>query len=116
MVHFVFSNQEKGYYFLTSDNEKARNCANATLFSIKDDVDFNDVIIQDFITPSEKNVYEFNKIPDKDFSVNGLAHTFDSSELKNNTSVRISLVGYNGDKPKIISSLILALSDEKTSF
>jgi len=41
MVYFLFSNEEKGYYYLTSDDDKAHSCANATVMQVTETVDFN---------------------------------------------------------------------------
>jgi hypothetical protein len=70
MVYFLFSNEQKGYYYLTADDDKARSCANASVMQAIETADFNPkTIITDFTSPLETNVYEFSKVPDSDFRV-----------------------------------------------
>ena len=69
MVNFLFDNEEEGYYFLTSTNQKVKECVKASLEHMNDDISFNNdkEIFKDFLEPAKENVYEMKSIPDKDF-------------------------------------------------
>lgn len=57
ILYYLFDNEQKGYYFITTENEGARNCARTVLKHSKDEIEFNlkDNILQDFLLPGKSN-------------------------------------------------------------
>jgi hypothetical protein len=114
-VYFLFDNEEKGYYYLTTDNEKVKACANTSLNHADEVIAFGDEKQShfDFIGPGIHNIYEFKTIPTSDFRVEFSAHDIAMEKLLNTTGVRLILNGYKGGVKKVIDTLSLFVDDEK---
>jgi hypothetical protein len=95
VVYYLFDNEEKGYYFLTSDNEAAKKCASPVVKHSPDELEFNikNALLEDFILPGKTNTYEFKKIPTTDFRIDSFFHTAKMMNLAADSGVEISLMG-----------------------
>lgn len=58
-VYYLFDNEEKGYYFLTSEDSATKACAEISIIHNMDQIYFNraDKIIMDYLLPSKTNTY-----------------------------------------------------------
>lgn len=82
-VYYLFDNEEKGYYFLTSENEATKACANISLVHNSDQIHFNraDKPIMDYIIPSKTNTYDISEVPETVFRVDAYIHSAFLKEL-----------------------------------
>lgn len=70
---------------MTSTDEKVKECVNATLQHMDDDIAFNNekYIFKDFLEPGVSNTYEFKSIPTEDFRIEANAYDLAMNELTN---------------------------------
>jgi hypothetical protein len=61
----------------------------------------------DFIEPGKAHSYPFKTIPSKDFRLDGEMFDVAFGELTNQTGVVIDLIGYQGSKKILLSTLDL---------
>jgi hypothetical protein len=61
-ILFVFSNNQKGYYYFTSRNDAAKSCAKIHIAHAFSTIEFNkeNNIYRDFINVNEINTYSIN--------------------------------------------------------
>lgn len=76
LLFYLFDNPEEGYYFLTTNNQELKDCINATLIHMSDEIAFNNQKDQflDYLNPEKLNVYPFDSIPDQDFRIEAEAY------------------------------------------
>jgi hypothetical protein len=114
-VYFLFDNEEKGYYYLTTEDEKVHNCANASLMHANETIVWNDPkqLHRDFLGSGSNVTYEFKTIPSTDFRIEFSAHDMGYQKLTNSTGVQVGLVGYKGSDRKELENITLFVDDEK---
>jgi Zn-finger protein len=71
LVFYFFDNPQQGHYFLTTNNEKLKDCVNASIIHMSDEIAFNNekAVFIDYLNPEKVNVYPFESLPDKDFRI-----------------------------------------------
>jgi hypothetical protein len=108
IVYYLFDNEQRGYYFVTTDNPATRSCAKFAVRHIPDEIVFNtkDNVTEDFITPSHTNSYAISKIPTTDFRVDSFFHLAKSQNLTANSGVQIELVGQNSQQERKVLSTV----------
>lgn len=115
VVYFLFDNEDKGYYFVRTEDEKAAACAKAELNHADETIVFNADKQNhfDFIGPQASNTYQFKSIPTTDYRVEFTAHDIAFNKLMNTTGVALRLFGFIGGARKSISNITLYVDDEK---
>jgi len=95
-VFFLFSNSEKGYYYITTDNDSYRSCAKANIHEMKEEIDFSKIngTIYDFVAHGETNKYKLNNVPDSDFRIEFFVSDINHEELTSDMGLHIGLIGY----------------------
>lgn len=58
-IFYLFDNEEKGYYFMTTEDQATKACVNISIKHNPDQVEFNqkDAIMMDYVLPDKTNTY-----------------------------------------------------------
>jgi hypothetical protein len=92
---YLFNNEEKGEYYLTTKNEAVKKCTEVTLDHALEEVDLKaeGEVIHDFISSREENEYFLKGKPKTDIMVEILAHDAAYNELTNSSGITVKYVG-----------------------
>lgn len=58
-VLYLFDNEEKGFYFITTEDSATKACVNISIKHNPDHIQFNqkDAVMMDYILPGKTNIY-----------------------------------------------------------
>jgi hypothetical protein len=115
-TYFLFDNEQKGYYFITTEDAATKACTNISLLHTNDQVTFNtdDSPMMDFIVPGKTNIYDLPTIPETDFRIEAYYHTAKMMVLNDKEAIEVDLVAEKG-KERIKLQSIKVLGEESFS-
>ena len=102
---------------MTSANQKVRDCVNATLEHMNDEIIFDSEKdeFKDFLEPKKENIYDFKSIPNKDFRMEATASDIALNDMQNDTGIKIILSGVKGNAKTVLHTFDMIVDNDKTS-
>lgn len=116
MLYYLFDNEKKGYYFISTEDDGARKCAHAVMKHSNNELEFNkNNVLQDFLLPNKPNEYFLNKVPDFDFRIDAFFHfAKGGTEVTEKQGIKITLMGEKGKEKANISSVTIQGNNKRS--